>query len=286
MDQSPRLDALSLLRALAAGDADPGPDPAHAARTRLRFSIAQALARGRMRFHFQPVVRADAPGFVAFHEMLARLVEVDGRVLPASAFIGHAEDNALGRVIDRLALETALDELAAEPGLRLSINLSPRSMGDSDWLGVLTDGAERLGRRVTGRLILEITESEAIAASGQTQDFMDHVRGYGCAFALDDFGAGATGFRHFRDFRFDMVKLDGGFVEGVARSRDSQALVGCLMSAARHFEMMVVAERVESPADAAWLVEAGVDCLQGYLYGRPSVRPIRPEAPRRDARAG
>lgn len=286
MDQSPRLDALSLLRALAAGDADPGPDPAHAARTRLRFSIAQALARGRMRFHFQPVVRADAPGFVAFHEMLARLVEVDGRVLPASAFIGHAEDNALGRAIDRLALETALDELAAEPGLRLSINLSPRSMGDSDWLGVLTDGAERLGRRVTGRLILEITESEAIAASGQTQDFMDHVRGYGCAFALDDFGAGATGFRHFRDFRFDMVKLDGGFVEGVARSRDSQALVGCLMSAARHFEMMVVAERVESPADAAWLIEAGVDCLQGYLYGRPSARPIRPEAPRRDARAG
>lgn len=286
MDQSPRLDALSLLRALAAGDADPGPDPAHAARTRLRFSIAQALTRGRMRFHFQPVVRADAPGFVAFHEMLARMVEVDGRILPASAFIGHAEDNALGRAIDRLALETALDELAAEPGLRLSINLSPRSMGDSDWLGVLTDGAERLGRRVTGRLILEITESEAIAASGQTQDFMDHVRGYGCAFALDDFGAGATGFRHFRDFRFDMVKLDGGFVEGVARSRDSQALVGCLMSAARHFEMMVVAERVETPADAAWLVEAGVDCLQGYLYGRPSVRPIRPEAPRRDARAG
>jgi EAL domain-containing protein (putative c-di-GMP-specific phosphodiesterase class I) len=286
MDQSPRLDALSLLRALAAGDADPGPDPAHAARTRLRFSIAQALARGRMRFHFQPVVRADAPGFVAFHEMLARMVEVDGRILPASAFIGHAEDNALGRAIDRLALETALDELAAEPGLRLSINLSPRSMGDSDWLGVLTDGAERLGRRVTGRLILEITESEAITASGQTQDFMDHVRGYGCAFALDDFGAGATGFRHFRDFRFDMVKLDGGFVEGVARSRDSQALVGCLMSAARHFEMMVIAERVESPADAAWLVEAGVDCLQGYLYGRPSVRPIRPEAPRRDARAG
>ena len=286
MDQSPRLDALSLLRALAAGDADPGPDPAHAARTRLRFSIAQALARGRMRFHFQPVVRADAPGFVAFHEMLARMVEVDGRILPASAFIGHAEDNALGRAIDRLALETALDELAAEPGLRLSINLSPRSMGDYDWLGVLTDGAERLGRRVTGRLILEITESEAIAASGQTQDFMDHVRGYGCAFALDHFGAGATGFRNFRDFRFDVVKLDGGFVAGVARCRDSQALVGCLLTAARHFEMMVVAERVENAADAAWLAEAGVDCLQGYYYGRPAARPIRPEAPRRDARAG
>ena len=47
---------------------------------------------------------------------------------------------------------------------------------------------------------------------------MDHVRGFGCAFALDDFGAGATGFRHFRDFRFDMVKIDGAFVQGVSRS--------------------------------------------------------------------
>lgn len=286
MDHPPRLDALALLRALAAGDAEAVPDPVTAARARLRFSVAQALARGRMRFHFQPVVRASAPGFVAFHEMLARMVARDGRILPASAFMDHVEDNALGREIDRLALETALAELAAAPGLRLSINLSPRSMGDPDWLGLLSDGAERLGRRVTGRLILEITEGEAVAASSQTQDFIDHARGYGCAFALDDFGAGVTGFRHFRDFRFDMVKLDGGFVEGVARSRDSQALVGCLMGAARHFEMMVVAERVESPADAAWLVGAGVDCLQGHLYGRPSVRPTRPDAPRRDARAG
>ena len=49
---------------------------------------------------------------------------------------------------------------------------------------------------------------------GQTVDFMDHVRATGCAFALDDFGAGATGFRYFRDFRFDMVKIDGAFVAG------------------------------------------------------------------------
>lgn len=287
MDQPPRLDAVALLRALAAGETRaPRPDAALAARTRLRFAIAQALARGRMRFHFQPVVRADAPGFIAFHEMLARLVDPDGRVQPASAFMEHVEDNELGRVIDRLALETALAELAAAPDLRLSINLSPRSMGDADWLALLAEGAERHGVQTTARLIIEITEGEALADTAQTMDFLDHTRGYGCAFALDDFGAGATGFRSFRDFRFDIVKIDGGFVEGVARCPDRQALVRCLMTAARHFEMMTVAERVENPADAAWLAQAGVDCLQGYLYGRPSARPIRPEAPMRDVRAG
>lgn len=287
MDHPPRLDAVALLRALAAGeDGAPAPGATLAARARLRYALAQALARGRMRFHFQPVVRADNPGFIAFHEMLARLVDAEGRVQPASAFMAQAEDNEIGRAIDRLALKTALDELAADPGLRLSINLSPRTMGDSAWLATLAEGAERHGPRTTGRLIIEITETDAIAQTGQTIDFLDHVRGYGCAFALDDFGAGATGFRNFRDFRFDIVKLDGGFVEGVARCRDSQALVGCLLTAARHFEMMVVAERVENAADAAWLAKAGVDCLQGYYYGRPAARPIRPEAPRRDARAG
>ena len=76
---------------------------------------------------------------------------------------------------------------------------------------------------------------------------MNHVRATGCAFALDDFGAGATGFKYFRDFRFDMVKIDGSFVDGVARARDAQVLIECLAAVARHFEMLTVAERVEEP---------------------------------------
>ena len=118
----------------------------------------------------------------------------------------------------------------------------------------------------------------------QVLDFIDHARGFGCAFALDDFGAGATGFRHFRDFRFDMVKIDGAFVQGVSRSPDAQVLVECLVKVARHFEMVTIAERVETEADAACLRALGVDCLQGYLYGRPTAQPLLPaEEPRRRA---
>jgi EAL domain-containing protein (putative c-di-GMP-specific phosphodiesterase class I) len=105
-------------------------------------------------------------------------------------------------------------------------------------------------------------------------EFMDHVRRMGPAFALDDFGAGATGFRHFRDFRFDMVKIDGGFVNGVHASPDAQVLVRCLATLAQHFEMLTIAERVETQADADWLRAAGIDCLQGYLIGRPAAEPM------------
>ena len=101
-------------------------------------------------------------------------------------------------------------------------------------------------------------------------DFMDHVRGTGCAFALDDFGAGATGFRYFRDFRFDMVKIDGAFVRGVHAARDAQVLVECLGGVARHFEMLTIAEQVESEAEAGWL-RAARDRLPAGLSLRQPV---------------
>lgn len=247
------------------------------ARARLRFTVAQALLQGRLVFHYQPVVRAGHPAMPAFHEMLARLRLPNGQILAAGAFLPAVEAGPLGRAIDRLALEQGVQALAADPGLRLSVNVSPLSMGDEEWLAVFARAAQA-GRGVLGRLILEITEDAAMRDVAQTVDFMDHVRASGCAFALDDFGAGATGFRYFRDFRFDMVKIDGAFVRGVHAARDSQVLVECLAAVARHFEMTTVAEQVESEADAAWLAAAGIDCLQGYLYGRPAPEALLPDA--------
>jgi EAL domain-containing protein (putative c-di-GMP-specific phosphodiesterase class I) len=235
---------------------------------RVQFAVSQALAQGRIGFHFQPVVRADQPSFVAFHEMLARMRLPSGEVVAAGAFMPVVERTSLGREIDRLALSKALELLEAQPNLRVSVNMSPLTMGDEGWLA-LFEKAAATRRGALRRLILEVTETEAIRDVGQTRDFMDHVRASGVAFALDDFGAGATGFRHFRDLRFDMVKIDGAFVERVAETPDAQVLVECLMAVARHFEMLTVAERVEHPADAAWLAKLGVDCLQGYLYARP-----------------
>ncbi len=253
------------------------------ARARIRFAVARGLAQGRLTFHYQPVVRADNPRFVAFHEMLARLRLPDGKVLAAGAFLPMVGEGDLGRAIDRLALTQSLEALAADPRLRLSINVSPRAMGDAEWLAIL---AAETRRGVTGRLIIEITEDSAIAEVEQTRDFMNYVRGFGCAFALDDFGAGATGFRHFRELRFDLVKLDGDFARGIHRMRDAQVLVECLATVARHFEMMVVAERIEEEAEAEWLRGQGIDCFQGYLYGRPAELPEFPSMPLERRAAG
>jgi EAL domain-containing protein (putative c-di-GMP-specific phosphodiesterase class I) len=271
---------LSLLPRRAESLAEDHPDAGErlARSARVRFEVAQALAQGRIAFHFQAVVRADRPDFPAFHELLVRLHRPSGDVLPAGQFMPLVEAGPLGRAIDRLALVRAVALLEADPGLRLSVNMSPLSMGDGDWLAAFETATAR-SRSALGRLVLEITETEALRDIDQTRDFMAHARAFGVAFALDDFGAGATGFRHFRELRFDMVKIDGAFVQGVAGTPDAQVLVECLMAVARHFEMVTVAERVEDATDAAWLARLGIDCLQGFLYHRPSAEPLRAPGP-------
>ena len=107
---------------------------------------------------------------------------------------------------------------------------------------------------------------------------MEHVRGTGRAFALDDFGAGATGFRHFRDFRFDMVKIDGAFIRDVHTTRDAQVLVECLAARGAAFRDGRRRRAGRDRGRRRLAGRPGIDCLQGYLYGRPAARPTLPPA--------
>ena len=99
--------------------------------------------------------------------------------------------------------------------------------------------------------------------------FMAEMQPKGVAFALDGFGAGMTAFRHLKDFFFDLVKIDKGFVRGIDQNPDNQVLAEALITVAHHFEMFAIADGVETEEEAAFLRSIGVDCLQGYLYGVP-----------------
>ena len=123
------------------------------------------------------------------------------------------------------------------------------------------------------RLILEITESSAMLMPDIVRVFMADLQLRGVSFALDDFGAGYTAFRYLRDFDFDVLKIDGQFIRGVAGNPDNQVLCRALISIARHFEMFTVAEFVETDEDAQWLIQSGIDCMQGYYFGAPTLQP-------------
>lgn len=234
--------------------------------------VAEALSEDRVRLFYQPIVRSACHSFVAFYEGLARIIMPDGAVIAAGRFIPFVENTPLGAALDRKTVELALITLANHPEIRLSVNMTVQSMSDPEWLSILeeTDGD------ICSRLILEITESAAMSDVEMTTAFMHRVRKKGCSFALDDFGTGSTSFRYFKDFRFDIIKIDGLFIRDLPQDEANRVLVKALVDISQHFDMFTVAEFIETEAEADVASELGVDCLQGYLIGKPAEELLEP----------
>ncbi|TNF21678.1 MAG: EAL domain-containing protein [Rhodobacteraceae bacterium] len=234
--------------------------------------VEAAVRHKQVMLAFQPVVQSRRPDRMAFYEGLIRVLDETGRVIPAREFISAIEDTLVGRMIDCLALEKGLLALARTPSLRLAINMSARSIGYRPWMRTLERGL-KADPTVGERLILEITESSAMMVPEIVTGFMSELQRQGIAFALDDFGAGFTALRHFKQFQFDILKIDGQFIRGIHADPDNQVLTEAILSIARQFDMFTVAENVEKAEDVAILTAMGVDCLQGYFFGAPTVTP-------------
>ena len=234
--------------------------------------VRASIKRRDVLLAYQPVVEAARPDHVAFYEGLIRILDETGRVIPARDFIEVVETQELGRQIDVLALEKGCMALHDFPSLRLSINMSARSIGYPAWTAMLKKWVA-MDATLAERLILEITESSAMMVPDLVTVFMADLHQHGIAFALDDFGAGFTSFRYLRDFYFDILKIDGQFIRNLAKSPDNQVLTQALIQIGQQFDMFTVAEAVETEAEAKFLTELGVDCMQGYLFGAPTVSP-------------
>jgi len=244
--------------------------------------VEQAVHFREVRLAFQPIVHAQFQNRTAFYEGLIRVVDPTGRIIPAGQFISQIEERETGRLLDCLALEHGLRTLAQNPGIRLAINLSARSIGYPKWRKVLERGLAR-NDTVAERLILEITEASAMLVPELVVQAMRDLQRLGISFALDDFGAGYTALRYLKQFQFDILKIDGQFIRGIATDPDNQVLTRAIVAIAQQFDMFTVAEFVESLSDARVLADLGVDCLQGYYFGAPSIEPPWREVVRRAA---
>ena len=117
------------------------------------------------------------------------------------------------------------------------------------------------------RLILEITERSTKMVPELVFTFMSDLQRKSISFALDVFGAGHTAFCHFKQFRFDVLKIDGQSIRNVAHDPDNQVITQTLVTIGQQFDIFTVTECVETPAGAAWLKALEVDFLQGYHFG-------------------
>ncbi len=222
----------------------------------------------RIKMAFQPIINAKTQD-VTFYECLIRMIDEDGKVVPAGMFIPAIERMGLTRLADGYCTREAITELKNYDDLRLSINVSNHTLTDPQWL---KDISEQLGGRsdVARRLIVEITESAAMFDINQTMKVIKTLQEMGCQIALDDFGAGQTAFTQLRDLSLNIVKIDKSFVRNIHKD-DNMLFIRALQSIAEGMNLETVGEGAETLAEARILADGGINHIQGYAYGMPSL---------------
>jgi diguanylate cyclase (GGDEF)-like protein len=235
---------------------------------RVTDEIVTALNERRIVMAFEPVVEARSRN-AAFYECLIRVEQDDGQVLLAPDIVPVAEKLGLIRLVDHRVLELVVAELAASPDVQLSLNISPDTTMDPDWWSSI-ESLMRAHPGAAERLIVEITETVAIHDIDDLRGFVTRLKNFGSRIAIDDFGAGYTSFRNLRKLGVDIVKIDGAFVQNIARSADDRAFVQTLIDLARRLEIKTVAEWVQDEESASMLRDWGCDYIQGRLIGLAS----------------
>ena len=241
------------------------------ARVTWRDKITEGLREDRFQLFFQPIVSL-ATGTIHHWEVLLRLRDLSGNLVYPDRFIPVAEKTGQILAIDHWVMERAVQCLARDPGLRLSINLSGRAMDDP---ALLSDIERLLGehRVDPSRLTFEVTETVAVNSLVQATELMGNIQHLGCRFALDDFGSGYASYAYLRQLPVAEVKIDGAFIRDLEHNREDRIFVQAITDMAHGMGKRVTAEFVENEAIYRVLHELGVDHAQGYFLGRPEAEP-------------
>jgi diguanylate cyclase (GGDEF)-like protein/PAS domain S-box-containing protein len=231
--------------------------------------LKEALRHEQFELWYQPIVALPG-GRPEFFEALIRLRDTADEVVPPGQFMPAAERFQLAGAIDRLALKLAVRALGAQPGLRLSLNLSSQSFDDEGLAGYIEE-AFAAGGVEPGRVIFEITETAMLSNLRQAREALRRLKRCGLRFALDDFGRGFSSLAHLRELPVDFVKIDGTFVSGLRADPINEILVRSIKETARLLGLRTVAEFVEDAETLELLTYIGVDYAQGNFFG-----PARP----------
>jgi EAL domain-containing protein (putative c-di-GMP-specific phosphodiesterase class I) len=221
--------------------------------------------------HYQPVVDL-ASGRVRGVEALVRWPDPAGGLVPPGEFIPLAEELGLIEAIG----DWVVGELARQHArwrsrgieLEVGFNLSPRELWSPDLAVRVLDHLRAEGVE-PGHVVVEITESTAMADPERTQRILDEMHAWGLSIALDDFGTGYSSLSRLKHLPVDILKIDRSFVTHVDTDRENASMVAAMIDLARNLGMTPLAEGIETDAELAFLLEHGCALGQGYLLGRP-----------------
>ncbi|SIR28803.1 PAS domain S-box-containing protein/diguanylate cyclase (GGDEF) domain-containing protein [Aromatoleum tolulyticum] len=241
-------------------------------RMQIEADLRMALAHDEFTLEYQPIVAADS-GELFGAEALIRWAHPQlGAVSPAD-FVPVAEDSGLIVPIGAWVLREAVRQMHAWRLLghalpHLAVNVSGVQFRDPalpELVAEVMDGYAV----ASGALTLEICESVMVDANSATEKRMRALKEQGVAYSLDDFGTGFSSLSYLKRFPVDIVKIDRSFVRDCPDDRSDAHLVAAIINMAHSLDLKVVAEGVETQAQADFLRERGCDYLQGYLIAKP-----------------
>ncbi len=238
--------------------------------------IQQALNEDRFCLYGQEIVPLTDCEDKGLHlEILIRLHDEGGALVPPSSFIPAAERFGLMTSIDRWVVTRTFRTLAERRTLKsgnpiscCAINLSGNTFGDAAFLDFLKNAFAEF--RIPPHIIcFEVTETTAIVNLEAARAFVRELRSLGCTFALDDFGSGMSSFNYLKELPVDYLKIDGAFVKNLLTDRPDRAMVEMISHVGHIMGKRIVAEFVETDAVADALRDIGVDYGQGYGIAAP-----------------
>ncbi len=230
------------------------------------FELRNALNNGMIAPFLQPIFDLRKNEVMAY-EVLTRLKRGDSYV-PADEFVLIAEDLGLIREMDLFVINKALQSVPK--GVHLFVNISMSSFFASqfrDEFRALLQSPQAQGHLLT----LEFTERQT---TDMTEDFFEHLevlRAGGCKIALDDFGAGYSTYSYLRRLKPDFVKIDGSFVQHMLTNPEDNKIVEHIRELSAFFGAKSIAEHVEDATTVERLNRLGIDCAQGYFFGKPKM---------------
>jgi diguanylate cyclase len=234
--------------------------------------LRRGMDAGELFLLFQPLVSTET-GTISATEALVRWQHPTRGLVPPGAFIGLAERTGLIVPLGLHVLSLACAQLRqwapAAPALSMALNVSARQLVEPDFVAQV--------RRILwssgvdpSMVVLELTESLLVDDSDAAAKVLWQLRGLGVRLALDDFGTGYSSLARLGDLPLDEMKIDKTFVDRIGvQPGDSTSLITAASAMGHGLGLEVVAEGVETAAQAAFLRSVGVDLLQGYLLGRP-----------------
>ncbi len=236
--------------------------------------IARALDDDRLLLYVQPILSLNDVQEDGGWEVMVRMRDENGEVVPPMAFIPAAERYHVMPSIDRCVISKSLELLAGQAPaglsseLRLNINISGQTLSEESFVEFVIGEVHRTGANPEA-LCFEITETSAIANLAYATRVIAVLGDLGIRFALDDFGSGLSSFGYLKNLNVNYLKIDGAFIRDIVDDPIDMAMVGSINHIGHTLGLKTIAEFVETPDILDAVRQLGVDYAQGYAVSRP-----------------